>query len=107
MENKINFSYNWNNKLYCKFFTTFRAWFDGKPGDVYTLTLKNEPINQVQVVEVRAVLLKDVNQFVAGLDAGYTVSEFVNMVKTMYKNKNIDFETHKFKLILFKTYEQK
>lgn len=82
----INFSYNWNNKLDCKAYTTFRLYNPSKyvVGDIYQIRLKDKPVHQALLVDIRRMSLDKVNEFIAHIDTGYSLDEFRNIVRKMY-----------------------
>lgn len=87
--NRLDFSYNWNNKLECKAFTTFRManphkYKIGLELEVY---LKDKFVAVCKIIDMRVLRLDQVNEFVAYLDTGYSVDEFKNIVRRMYKEK--------------------
>nr|WP_293837752.1 hypothetical protein [uncultured Arsenicibacter sp.] len=99
----LDFSHNWNNKLDGQYYTTFRLRSKKfQPGRCLKVTLNKEPHHIAQIVETRYLKLAQVNAWVAGLDTGYSLPEFVQLVKTMYKNIVKDFDTQEFVLVLLK-----
>lgn len=64
---KISFSFNWNNKLENKAFTTIRLLQPDKyrPGETYQITLKLKELFQAKIIEVKPFWLKDLNEFIA------------------------------------------
>jgi hypothetical protein len=104
MRNELNFNYNWNNKLSGTFFTTLRMKDDNRfrIGETHTILLNKKPIFTADIVAIRSFLLKDINEFVAGLDTGYNAEECRKMIRTMYKNQNIDWDKRYMSLILFR-----
>lgn len=99
---QLSFSYNWNNKLSCTAFTTFRPHNPRKyvAGKLLSVLLQGKYLKDVEVKQVKTMKLHQVNEFIARLDTTYGVEEFKNMVKTMYKNKGIDFENGDWDLVL-------
>lgn len=98
----INFSHNWNNKLDCRAFTTLRL-FDPenhRSGRVLFVRGKDKDYGAHEIKDVRVITLDRVNEFIAYLDTGYCAAETQKLIKTMYKNKNIDWATQKLALIL-------
>lgn len=85
MNAHLDFSYNWNNKLDCEYFTTIRRsglmWV-GQTVDVY---LKGSFRGPHIIVEKKALKIGQINPFIAGLDTGYSVEETKKVLKTMYK----------------------
>lgn len=108
MNKVVKFSSNWNNKLNCKVFTTFRLTDTGYyiAGDKYDIlqTDKKRSLHfgTSELIDAYRCLLKDVPQALTLLDTGYPKDDFIKMVKTMYKNKNIDFDKKKFAFYFFK-----
>jgi len=86
----INFSYNWNNKLDCKAFTTLRlsSRKKYKIGEDYSIYLKGEFVKDAKIVDIKTIWLHEINDFIAYLDTGYNKEECTNVIKTMYKNVN-------------------
>lgn len=102
--NTLNFSTNWNDKLFCDCFTTFRPNYPiysvGKRFDV--VLNGNQFFGEVDVIEKKVMKLRDVNEWIARLDTGYSLDEFQKLVRTMYKNKFGDIENLQFCLLLLK-----
>lgn len=107
---KIVFETNWNNKLYCKYFTTLRLYnpafyFTGKNFEIY---YKKEFLGIARIDDIRVTNLEKLNPFVCGLDTGYSVEETKNIFRKMYKNNaDINIETHLLNLVLLRYYGQK
>lgn len=95
----ITFSYNWNNKLDCKCFTTVRLKYDKKYFPGAKLLVKYKGIEfPVIVRDVRHFMLNEVDIFTAMLDTGYSTTEFIKIIRTMYGN--IDFSKQQLSCIL-------
>jgi hypothetical protein len=86
--NKLNFSFNWNNKLDCKCFTTLRLRNPNKYflNAEFEVFLKDEFKGKVIVTEIRHIKMHDINEFIARLDTGYSKDECKNILQRMYKN---------------------
>lgn len=102
---EIVFSYNWNNKLGCKAFTTIRLSESYKPGEEYKVILsvkgKTPEVQGVaRIIEIKKFFLDQINEFISQLDTGYTKYECVNIIKRMYPNA--DWTKQKLSLILLK-----
>lgn len=103
----VHFSYNWNNKLSCNYFTTIRRKnpIKYKIGEKYDITYgegaKLHVKFRAEIVEIRNIRFKDINPFIAGLDTGYSLQETKNILHKMYKLK-MDFKEDFFSFILFK-----
>jgi len=109
-ENKITFTYNWNNKLGNNVFTTVRIKNPEKYklNEVYDIILSKsinkEPTNQgkAKIVLIQDFLIDKVTEGIALIDTGYSRDKFIELIKTMYKNAKIDFTKHPFSLIFLK-----
>lgn len=99
----LPFSFNWNNKIHCKAFTTLRLHQPNKyiVGNTYFIHLKGDPIKHAEIIAIKTILLKDINPFIAFIDTGYSVDECKKIIQRMYKNSN--WETQKIDFILLKS----
>ena len=97
----ISFTYNWNNKLNCNFFTTIRALNPGKyhTGVQHEVFLKDDCLGIAEVVSVKAIYGRDINEYIAGLDTGYSVEETLKILSRMYK---CDVSAKQFSFVLYK-----
>lgn len=96
---KIVFSYNWNNKLNCKAYTTFRlASNKYVKGGIYAIYLKDEYLHDAEIVDIRELSASHINDFIAYIDTGYDAKEFLQIIKKMYG----DIDKRKFYFILLK-----
>lgn len=82
----IPFSYNWNNKLDCKAFTTIRLYSPDNHviGKEVNAVLKGVSKGTGKIVKVKCFLLKDLNDYMAYLDTGYDAVETANIIRKMY-----------------------
>ena len=98
----INFSYNWNNKLDCKAFTTLRLSNRNKYkiGETYAVNLKSKFIKNAQIIDIKTIWLHQINDYITYLDTGYNKEECINIIKKMYKS--VDFTKTKMDFILIK-----
>lgn len=97
---ELNFSYNWNNKLDCKAFTTLRLSDRFKLNDMIEIKLKKKKYGFGQIVGIKHFYLHDINSFIAYLDTGYDSFECQNILRKMYKN--VDWRTQKINFYLIK-----
>lgn len=102
---KLNFSYNWNNKLDCAVFTTLRLhnpkiYYAGALKSVY---LKDVYKKDVEIMAVKKMLLGSITEYTAGVDTGYSAQECQKLIKTMYKSRNINWATQLLDFMLLKT----
>ena len=91
---KISFSHNWNNKLHNKAFTTFRLHNPKKYqiGRYYQIELKGDVLGVAEMMHISTGRLHKINEYASYLDTGYSPDEMIKIIKTMYKNKNIDWD---------------
>lgn len=96
----IPFSYNWNNKLDCKAFTTIRIYNPGThiPGMVVDVQLKGVSKGIAKIISVKPFYLHNLNEYMSYLDTGYAVPELKNIIEKMYPK--IYFTTKKMVFIL-------
>jgi hypothetical protein len=92
---KIDFSYNWNNKLESKACTTFRlksAKYMDKE-ELFLSYFKNLPRKVYELVDYKILKLSQVNEWIAYIDTGYSLEDFKKVVNKMYKNppENTEF----------------
>lgn len=102
---KITFSTNWNNKLDCKAFTTLRLRNDSKyvPGQTYSIYHKDSYWGKAVIRSISHFYLKDLNNFIAYLDTGYSKEECAAIIQKMYPK--VDFANKQLSLILL-VYDQ-
>lgn len=100
----IKFNQNWNNKLQCNIFTTFRLANPNKyiTGKEFEIWLKDKLIGHAVIVFIYPIFLDKINNYMAYLDTGYNAEEMKNLLKTMYKNKNIDFDRQQLFCLMLK-----
>lgn len=95
----IDFSYNWNNKLDCKAFTTLRLanerYVEGRR---YAVRLKGELKGDYRIEKIKTIFLNQINEYISYLDTGYSVADCKNVIKKMYPK--IDVDIHPMFLIL-------
>ena len=104
----IQFNYNWNNKLNCNSFSTVRIQNPNKykVGEIYNIILSNKNGKQnvnygfAKIMAITDFYLEKVTPAMAFLDTNYSQEQFINLVKTMYKNSQIDFTKKKMSFIV-------
>ena len=101
MIGELEFKSNFNNKLGCKCFTTIRLSGRFSEGDKI-IVIGPGQIRFGATVQGKRELptIEAINEWVARLDTGYSRTDCINLLKTMYKNKNIDWTTKKIFLYL-------
>lgn len=103
MQADIDFSQNWNNKLDCDAFTTIRISNDKyEVGAVFNVNLKRNRLFSAKILEKKRFKLNQLNEFMARLDTGYSAKETIELIRTMYKKKNLDLDAIYFDFILLK-----
>ena len=109
---RLVFSYNWNNKLAGKYFTSLRLKNVNRfrLDDTYEIYLRKGKIDtffcHATLMAERHMKLNEINAFIAGIDTGYSVEECRNMIQTMYKHKNIDWNQQQLSFLLFRKNEK-
>lgn len=68
LSGKINFSYNWNNKLNCNYFTTLRLSDAHSVGSKYAICLKGKQIGTGEIMAKKYLKLNQINDFIGYLD---------------------------------------
>lgn len=101
---RIDFSFNWNNKLDCVYFTTLRLHNPSKyaPNNVHSVYLKDEFLFDATIQSVKSIYGKDLNPFICGLDTGYSVSVAKGILANMYKKTVLEIEQEQFSFVLYK-----
>jgi len=104
----INFSTNWNEKLSGRCFTSLRIHNENKyvVGQAYTVVLNGKALGIARLIKIQYLHLRHINDWVGGIDTGYTGLETQQILKRMYIKKNINWETQLFDYMLFR-YEVK
>lgn len=104
---RISFTYNWNNKLSGKIFTTIRLKnFKFRLDETYEIYLRKGKgfvfLCHATIIDIRYIKLSAINEFIAGLDTGYSALECKNLIQTMYKRINPDWNTQVLCFILLR-----
>jgi hypothetical protein len=102
---RIDFSYNWNNKLYCKAYTTIRLHNPTKyiENMVYDIYLKGQHMHKAQIKAIHPFEIHKLTTTAALIDTGYGLAETLGIITKMYPNINI--AEAKFALITLKVAE--
>ncbi len=99
----IKFSKNWNNKLNCQYFTTFRLVSNKyQLNKTYRIEFNDKYLGLATIRELRSTTLSKINDFISLLDACMEAPKFVNMIKNMYKNKGVDPVRQQYYFILLR-----
>ena|SRR3972149_5956685 len=81
---QIVFSYNWNKKLECNYFTTLRISPRITVGEKYQVMLKGFPYKVVKCVHKEAVMMRNLSDNMCWLDTGYGREGTIKILKRMY-----------------------
>lgn len=92
IDQTLEFSYNWNEKLNCKYYTTLRLSNNYKIGKTYLVYLKGKPHSKGKIISRRQFHIHAINEFVAYLDTGYNATKCKDILKKMYKYKMINWK---------------
>ena len=101
----LEFSYNWNNKLFCKYFTTFRTYIKDKYviHGSYNIILLNGSnkyfFGDGTIISLKHDLIENFPEHDFVLDTGYSKVSSLKIIQQMYKNKNINFDKQHFCLL--------
>lgn len=87
----VKFSYNWNNKLNCKAFTTLRLHNPRKyiPGVQYLITDGKHQFVAV-LKTLRTFGINHLNDFVCHIDTGYDRQQTISILRRMYPKMDLD-----------------
>lgn len=92
----LEFSYNWNNKLDCKVFTTIRIANPKvyKIGEDYKIHLNKSSRDRkvlgiAKILDIKTFKAKQLNSFMAYLDTAYSVEQTLKVMERMYQRSNI------------------
>ncbi|MBD1364404.1 hypothetical protein IDJ77_11345 [Mucilaginibacter sp. ZT4R22] len=102
MSHTINFSHDWNNKLYCKFFTTIRLKNDFlyQVGTQYDIAINSKSLGPGIIRDIKDFKLAQLTPIMAMLDTGYELEDCKGIFHKMYKNKNVNWDTQLLSFIL-------
>ncbi len=104
---RLIFNRNWNNKLNCDYFTTFRIMNlkKYKVQSVLNVFLKTNSgiveFNPVRLLIAEHCILTDVDETFCYLDAGLSRAEFIPMVQKIYSIPNYQISQILFSKLLF------
>ena len=103
--NIITFSYNWNNKLENKAFTTLRLHNPKKYilGNSYQIELEGKYKGLAVLYSKRILKIDQLNDFICYLDTGYNRTEATNILQRMYKGMNLQTVLFDFCLLVYHT----
>lgn len=85
----INFSHNWNGKLFLDFFGTVRLHCAEKyyVGNEMELEFKNHSMGTVRVAAVRKFRFENINDVLSHLDVGKPAAYLSNLMRRFYEKQ--------------------
>lgn len=98
----INFNKNWNGKLKNQFFTTIRLHNVSKyrVGETYEIRLNDRTIGTAKAKQIAVITLNQLSPYITCLDTGLDHYKAIELFKTIYKNKVVNWQTQKLDYIL-------
>jgi hypothetical protein len=86
----LNFSYNWNNKLDCKCFTTIRLSNAHEIGQRFNVYLNDKLRCHAVVVCKFSFSLEKLSDMLCYIDTGYSKEETIEVLRKMYKDVDVE-----------------
>ena len=99
---KMDFPFNWNNKLDCHVFTSLHVSNEYDFNDIIEIKLSNMHYCRAKVIGKKYFNIDQVNAFVAGVDTGYSVEDCKKLLLKMFPDKNINWKTQPIYLYLLR-----
>ncbi len=99
----LDFTYNWNSKLWNNNFTTIRLENPDKyyVGKQFVCRMvhkqKDRPpdiLQSVEIIAIKPLIVSQINDWIARLDTGYPEAKAQELIRTMYKFRVENIETH-------------
>lgn len=83
----IDFSFNWNGKLYCDVFTVIRMRDDNlfQTGAKFVQTLKFEPLGVVEILEIKHFTISQLTDFMAFIEYGVNRKEAIKLIYEQFQ----------------------
>lgn len=99
----IKFSFNWNNKLTNKAFTTIRIHNPKKYiiDQEYSIEISGRATGTAILKAITTVKACNLNEFICYLDTGYSKAETLNILKRMYKGIDVENTLFDFCLLVY------
>ena len=101
--NTLDFSYNWNGKLTCQFFTTLRLSGRLNVGEWLLINLKSKVMGRALVIDKKMIKVGNLTTWICGIDTGYSIDETKAILKRMYPNKINDDTVIYYYLLRYET----
>jgi hypothetical protein len=87
MSKTIDFSTNWNNKLFARCFTTIRLADKYEIGETVEVWLRLELLGRAVIVDKRRLTSVDaLNEWICMIDTGYSKAETIKILAGLYKD---------------------
>ncbi len=104
----ISFSTDWNHKLACQAFTTFRMFNPRKyrRGLLYEIALRGKMLGRARLVEVLSMSFSQITPAISYIDTGYDVDTFQKILKQMYSKTIESFGHSMWNLLILKWEER-
>lgn len=102
---KLTFSYNWNKKLYARFFTTIRINKDNywSMSDMVQVFLQQRFIYRAKIHKIIDCFLDQLPELTAIQDTGMSREETIALIRKMYPQT--DFTKQKVSIMLLENLE--
>lgn len=90
---EFKFNKNYNNKLNNPNFTTIRLNSSFEIQEKVKITLNTIHIGYYYIIGKKKIKLNQINEYIARLDTGLCAEEAKKLIKQIYNEKEIDWET--------------
>ena len=80
----LDFSFNWNNKLDCKAFTTISQSGRLSEGQSINITLKEQFVKKGKVIIKKRYQIKQMTESMAFIDTGYDLTKTLDVISKMF-----------------------
>ena len=96
---RIEFSQNWNGKLFTSHYTTLRlASSKYQVGRFYDVYLKKEFLHTVKLIEVSFIMIDELTEVISRLDTGYNKVDTQELLKQFYPE--VDWSSQRISVLL-------
>jgi hypothetical protein len=99
---KLNFRDNFNNKLDCTYFTTFRLNGKYTPGQHFNIYLKNKYLFKAELIQNSFLLVHQIKDYMAYQDTGFSAKATIELLKRLYKDQVDNWDKRLFRYMLLK-----
>lgn len=70
---------------------------------MFDVELKGKHLKSAKVIQIKVLGLDDINEYIAGLDTGYSAKECKEMIQKIYSKYNLDWKKQRLDFVLLKT----